>query len=572
MKKTFYSDISLAPVWCLGGAFLLSLGWLLPNSARPWTTFHSDAWVGLVLILISLVVLLRSSRSINLQMLPAIVLAVGLLPPVQYWMGILPFSGQAWISGSYLLAFALAILTGQQWQRISPLWMERVLFVAFLLGGLVSAYLALYQWLRFGESAGLLDIWVLPYPAERGRPYANLGQPNQLATLLVWALIACAWAAYRGFVRLAGGVCLAGFLLLGLALTQSRSGMMGVAIGLLICWKWRGTVVSKAFNWCVLGLAAWYVFLLVALPWLGRLLLLETEISFLERSSKESRPYMWRMALDAATQRPWTGYGWNQVLPAQLAVSDDYPKMTGKYMAQAHNLFLDFIVWAGFPLGLLLGGVLLAWLWLAWNKLTNTSQALYLALVLATGVHALVELPLHYAYFLLPIGLIIGSLNASMQIWAFGVMSRRWAFGFWLAAVSLFGLLVNDYFRLESAYNDIRFEKANFVNAPKQHIPDTLVLNHLQYVIELYAISPAAGLGADLVQRYVNTTIFLPSAYNISKLVVILALDGQADAANFWMRKAKTMMSPENYTNAQKDWVRASLQFPQIAKTLQVPP
>ena len=572
MKKTFYSDISLGPVWCLGSAFLLSLCWLLPNSTRPWTTFHSDAWAACILILVSLVVVLRGSLMVDMQILPILVIATSFLPGVQYWAGTLPFSGQAWISSSYLLAFGLSIITGQQWQRLNPLWMERVLFSAFLVAGIVSTFLALYQWLRLGEAAGLTDIWVLPYPAERGRPYANLGQPNQLATLLLWAVVACAWAAYRGFVRVVGTVCLAAFLLIGLALTQSRSAMLGIILMLYGCWRWRRLVTARGFTYCVAGLTAWYVFLLATLPWLGRMLLLDTEISFLERTTKESRPYMWRMALDAATQKPWFGYGWNQVLPAQVAVSDNYPKMTGKYMAQAHNQFLDFIVWTGFPLGLLLCGIVLVWFWLAWRKVSNISQAIYFALLIVTGAHALVELPLHYAYFLLPIGLVIGSLNASMQIGMWGTLSRRYVMALWLTVAALLGLLLNDYFRLESAFSDIRFEKANFVNAPKQHIPETLVLNHLQYVIELYAMQPASGLSASEVKRVVDTTTFLPSAYNISKLVVILALNEQPEAAHFWMHKAKSMMSPENYMNAQKDWVRASAQFPQIAATLKVQP
>ncbi|MES2401915.1 MAG: Wzy polymerase domain-containing protein [Pseudomonadota bacterium] len=572
MKKTFYSDISLAPLWCLGAAFLLSLGWLLPNSARPWTTFHSDAWVACVLIVISLVVLCRSGSTVRVPVIALVVIATSLLPLIQYYTGTLPFSGQAWISTGYLLALALAIITGHQWQRLSPLWMERILFVAFLFAGMVSAFLAMYQWLRFGESAGMTDIWVLPYPAERGRPYANLGQPNQLATLLLWALLACAWAAYRGYLRVAGAVSVAAFLLIGLALTQSRSAMLGVLFGLVACWVWRRRFTARVFTRCVLGLTAWYVLLLATLPGLGQMLLLETEISFVERSTKESRPYMWRMVLDAATQRPWTGYGWNQVMPAQLAVSEAYTGMSGRYLGQSHNLLLDFIVWAGFPLGLLFSGVVLVWLWLSWKRVSSPIQALYFTLVAVTCIHAMVEFPLHYAYFLLPVGLILGALSGNMSGWKWVTFSRRYVLGLWLMLATLLGLLIKDYFGLESAYNDIRFEKANFVDAPKQHIPETLVLNHLQYVVELYGVDPAPGFSAERVQRFVDTTTFLPSAYNISKLIVILALNKQPEAARFWMHKAKSMMSPENYANAQKDWVRASKLFPQIAATLQVQP
>ncbi|MES2280328.1 MAG: Wzy polymerase domain-containing protein [Pseudomonadota bacterium] len=570
MKKFSYSTVSLGPLWCLGAALILSLCWLLPNNARPWTSFHSDAWAACILALVSLAVLVRGGKTIEVHLVPLVVLALGMLPLAQYGLGQLPFSGQAWISSAYLLGFALALVTGGQWHKFSPLWMERMLFGAFLVAGVISVCMALHQWLRLGESATMFDIWILPYPPDQRRPYANFAQPNQLATLLVWALVACAWTIHRGYLQMVGGIGVAGFLLIGLALTQSRSGMVCVLVLLSACYLWRHLVNSRIFFRCVAGLALWYVVLLLMLPSLGQLLLLDTEINFIDRSAGESRPYMWRMLLDAATLQPWAGYGWNQVLPAQMAVSESYPGLWGTYLAQSHNLFLDFVIWAGFPAGLLLTAVILAWFWVACRRLQYASQALYLVALAVIGAHSMVELPLHYAYFLLPAGLMAGALNASMKIWSLGFLDRRVLLFFWCAAASLLGLIINDYFRLESAFNDIRFEKANFVNAPKQHIPNTLVLNHLQYFVELYAMTPAAGMPVEDVRRAIDSTTFLPSAYNISKLVVILALNKQPDAAHFWMRKAKSMMSPENYMNAQKDWLRAATQFPEIAGTLRI--
>ncbi|MES2508913.1 MAG: Wzy polymerase domain-containing protein [Pseudomonadota bacterium] len=569
MKKPLYKDVSLAPVWCWGAALLLSFCWLLPNNARPWSSFHSDAWIASLLAIVSLSVLVRGGQVVKLQLAPLVALVLSMLPLLQYGLGTLPLVGQAWISSAYLLGFTLALLTGQHWQKLSPLWMERVLFGAFLFAGTASVYLAMYQWLRLSESADLLDIWVLYFPAERGRPYANLGQPNQLATLFVWALVACVWAVYRKHLQIVGGVCLAGFLLIGLALTQSRSGMVGVLILLFACYLWRRMITQRIFLYCVVGLAIWYVLLLLTLPHLGQSLLLDTEISFVDRSTRESRPYIWRMLLDAATLHPWSGYGWNRVLPAQLAVADTYTRMAGTYLAQSHNLFLDFVVWSGFPMGMLLTGAVLAWVGLAFMRLREASQVLYFLVIVVIGAHAMVELPLHYAYFLLPVGLMAGALNASERIWPWGHISRATALGFWFVVVSLLGLIINDYFRLESAYNDVRFKLANFVKAQNPVIPGAIVLNQLEHAIELYALDPVVGLNAEVVQRAVTTTESLPSAYNISKLVVILALNKQPEAAKSWMQKSKNMMSPENHSNAQKDWARAALQFPQIAATLQ---
>jgi len=155
-----------------------------------------------------------------------------------------------------------------------------------------------------------------------------------------------------------------------------------------------------------------------------------------------------------------------------------------------------------------------------------------------------------------------------MDIAPWVVLSRRIVFCFWLAVVALLGLIIYDYFRLESAYNEVRFKQANFAKAQDPEIPKTLVLNHLEYAIELYALTPVAGLSPDIVQRAVDTTRFLPSAHNISKLVVILALNQRTDDARFWKAKSQYMMSPADYQGVQKDWKRAVQLFPQIAATM----
>ena len=44
----------------------------------------------------------------------------------------------------------------------------------------------------------------------------------------------------------------------------------------------------------------------------------------------------------------------------------------------------------------------------------KTSGLLLMTLLLVTTNHALLELPLHHAYFLLPVGLVIGALDQRM--------------------------------------------------------------------------------------------------------------------------------------------------------------
>ena len=67
-------------------------------------------------------------------------------------------------------------------------------------------------WRRWLWLTGLL---VLPLPPG-GRVIANLGQPNQLATLLLWGVLAFWWAYLHQRIGAAVAVLAVAFLLLGL--------------------------------------------------------------------------------------------------------------------------------------------------------------------------------------------------------------------------------------------------------------------------------------------------------------------------------------------------------------------
>ena len=47
----------MSPFWLAGWSIALSVSWLLPNHYLPWSTFHMDAWLSMVLLLASAVVI-----------------------------------------------------------------------------------------------------------------------------------------------------------------------------------------------------------------------------------------------------------------------------------------------------------------------------------------------------------------------------------------------------------------------------------------------------------------------------------------------------------------------------------
>ena len=94
---------------------------------------------------------------------------------------------------------------------------------------MVSVNLPLQTWLGLVD-AGISDSW--PMGLMGRRPHNNIGQPNQLATLLLWGLLDSGWAYVDQKIRSTIVVLMSCFLLLVIGLTQSRTGWL--QIGLLI--------------------------------------------------------------------------------------------------------------------------------------------------------------------------------------------------------------------------------------------------------------------------------------------------------------------------------------------------
>lgn len=556
------SRLSLAPLWAALAAGLLAFGWLLPNHTKPWSSFHSDVWVATTLALIGLVVLVRGPRPVMWNGMALVAVVLLPLPFLQYASGILIFSGQAWVATAYIGGFMLALLIGQQWQAWRPIWMGDILFAAIGFAALASVAMQLQQWL--GASDGMLNVWFLG--SDSARPSANMAQPNQLATLLLWGLLACAWGAWRSHLGRSGALFIAGFLLLGLALTQSRTGALGLFTLVFAAWWWRKWIL-KSVPRCATGLAAFYVFVLLILEPFRRLLLLDVPGSMLQRFGRELRPELWQLLLEAVWKHPWGGYGWNQVAPAQILVAENRPALHVPFF-QSHNLFLDFMLWTGIPLGLLLTGFVLFWLITAARRVREVPEIIYLSAVLVVGLHAMLELPLHYAYFLLPTALMMGALTAKLQIFPLGAISRmgsRWILiGAWCAGMALLGLVVRDYLMVEEAYASLRLEKAQIVGTRPAEPPSVLLLTDQRAIQRFMKFEPQGPSSPTELQWAKDVTSIWPSSRNFMTLAMMLGLSDQSNEARIWLVKMCRVVPREQCASAPARWEKAQRLHPQL--------
>lgn len=545
----------MAPFWLTLWAGTLALGWLLPNHYRPWIAFHSDAWIAAVLLLAFAALIWRSRGTMALHRIALLGAVLIGIPWLQYGLGLITQPGIAWISCAYLLGLFLALLLGARWEASSPGQLGDALFLAIGIAAVVLVGLQLQQWLQVDG----LELWRLSGGPDR--PSANLGQPNQLATLLLWGVLAAAWGLIRG--RISGGVAivLVAFLLFGIALTGSRTAWIGVALLVVASWWWRSLWRSARLPWVATGLGVYFVLCVVAQGWWRALD--GTAPADLVRMSSELRPLAWTVFLDAAWQRPWFGYGWNQTALAQLTVATEHPPLHVVF-SYAHNLFLDLILWCGIPLGLLVSASLVGWIWRCFRAVQSAESAVLLLFLLVVGNHAMLEMPLHYAYFLLPAGLVIGMLNTRFR--ARPVLSvARWSAGLlWLAATVLLALVIRDYSRVEPSYENLRFEWQRIKVAPIGP-PDVLLLTQWHDFVEFARYEPKGGLSQAQLDALRSIPELFSGALFLHKYASILALNQRPDEARLWLQRLCKVAPESECGAAQAIWAKQSLKHPEIA-------
>jgi len=552
----------MSTLWLAVVVLGIALAWLLPNHYAPWSTFHLDAWMAFVLLLASGWIFLRARGFVSWTGFPLVVLALVVLPGLQHAAGLVVSSGTAWINTAYLAGLLVAWLAGAQWEAEAPGQLTDGLFVAIGIGAVVSVGLSLHQGLLLDR----LDVWSMGGGATRAT--ANLGQPNQLGTLLVWGLLAVGWGHVRQ--RIGGAVALfvASFLVLGIAMTGSRTAWLAMAILTGAAWVWRRFWPHPRTPLAVLGLVGFFVVCVFAVGPLLQWVLGDSgsDVADIVRISGESRPTIWALFLDASLQQPWFGYGWGQVVLAYMEVALAHPALY-VHFAHSHNLFLDLVLWCGWPLGLSISAFLVWWLVGRVRRVRSAQEALLVLLVLVVANHAMLELPLHYAYFLLPVGLVIGMLDVRMRIRPV-LQGGRWlrplVWTAWLLAAALLAGIVRDYMRVEATYQALRFEWAN-IKTPPVEPPDLLLLTQWRDFVRMVKWDLQQPVRDEDLQWMEHVVSLHPNIGLFQIYAIALAGRGQPKRAAHWLATMCVSLSETQCDRVAAFWKGRARSDPAMA-------
>lgn len=552
------------PLWVVGTAFC----WLLPNHYLPWGTFHSEALMAVMMLTAGFMVGYKNTWRI--PGLSILFLILACIVGIQAGLHLIFKYGTAWITALYFLGAAICTCLGMTWEKVRPGQPLGAIFSAILLGATLTIGLQLFQWLGLTD---ILDIWSMG--PSTGRPFGNIGQPNQTATFLLWALISIGWLNEEKYIRGRFALFFALFILFGIALTYSRTAWIGLVILFICTWYWRNIWRDRRTAWTMAGLVAYFIGTVGFIGWLNGQVSLGSTLGDgeLARMSSELRPAAWHLFVDAITARPWFGYGANQVSWAQLQVSPSNVTLNILF-GHAHNLILDLFLWFGIPIGLGVVIWLSMWFYNKISKVTKPVHAWPVLMILIVGNHAMLELPLHYAYFLFPTCLVAGIASTEnkskiLQTFCLYLPKKMIYFFFWplIFSVSiLLAILIYDYMKVESSYTDLRFELAKIQYRVRGSPPEVILLTQWHDFIELARTEPNDLVSSELLEKTIGTVATLSSPSVIYKLATILSIAGRVAEAETWLiRLCKTQ--PESQCKAvEADWQRKAKTIESMSK------
>ena len=514
----------------------ISLAWLLPIHYRPWVTYTGELFAFLSLFTLA-AIYLKDKIKLPVISLPLLILAV--IPLVQYGAGELFFFDKALTSTLFVFGFWLSMVVGY---NLSSDKADRTsiftgLSYVFLMVGTATGVIAICQWMNLdAHLPGMINI------QGNTRPYANFAQPNNMATFLMMSLLACLYLYEKKNLQTKWLVACGLLILMGVALSQSRTSWVACLCILvyLAYQQYRGFIRLKWY-WIISWLGL-FVGLIIVAPILSQLLAQVTDAHIVQSrdvvqraTGDMSRLAIWQQMLHAIADRPWFGYGWNQTSVAYTLVSDHFQGPV--WIRSAHNFILDFILWNGLIIGLPFLAYFGYWGYQLNKRVNSVESVIGMLMVGAVLIHSMLEFPQYYAYFLLPVGFIIGlvqSQQVNTKILTLSPNYMRVAYGlFFLLLI----LIVRDYSVMVPKLNQtLRYEKTPEKITNQDQI---YLLEEFNRRIDWIRMNPYSKVSAQQLEEIREMVLNYPTTYDLYKYAKILAFNGYEQEAKhqLWLLK-----------------------------------
>ncbi|HHK3224195.1 Wzy polymerase domain-containing protein [Acinetobacter baumannii] len=509
-------------------AILLGFAWLSPFHYNPWVMFSSEMSTFAAGLSVLAVLFYQNIKIPRAQLL---LLPFTLIPVVQWAFGLVFDFSTALLSSLYLLGFWFMVLAGY---NLSLDQKKRdQIFSGFslliIITSLFTSLIAIFQWLNI-ESHLIYTLHLIG-----NRPYGNFGQPNNMATFLIIGLLGCLYLYEKHKVTLWLLLPSALIILFTIALSQSRTSWI-VFPFLLIYWMVKQFGKQKRFRF-VQGLLWCLAFFLIAgliLPYITQFIEFSTNTEITETSSFVARAGsgherigMWIQIFHAIAQQPWLGYGWSQT---SVAVVDSIQYGTVHvWFNSAHNVLLDIIIWNGIPIGIVIIAYFACWfVWLN-QQAKETISIIAIMMVCTVLIHAMLEFPQRYAYFLLTCGFLLGIIQAQTPVLKGIVLNKQVLRLIWGISVILLVAIWRDY--------NVYVTNSNLLFKNKQPNAEILgsnqifILTQFEQRLKWIEMKPETTLSDADLAVWGNFVKNKATPYNLRKYAQLLAYNGKVEQA-----------------------------------------
>ena len=436
---------------------LLFYGYVIAYNAHPYRSFFNDALaVAGVLSAFFYLAWMAPRTQVKIQIPNAVILPILLVAVIclQACKGSILFTADIIYPVLYLICVSIALIVGATCAAYEDglKQLGYAFAITFVFAGLFSFFVQFFQLFNIGWP------WLVA-PLDHSasiRPYGNLRQPNLLALLLCFS-IASVWYLYvMKKLKPAPAYVLAVLFLIGIVLTQSR--MTWIVLPLFVVLNWRQPLdTPKISKSALISLFVLFIVLTLATPILLGLAGIQFDSVASRASQTSARLTLWKQALLISELHPWFGAGWFQFGAHQVMVADLFEST--EVSDYAHNTVLNFAAEIGWPLTILISAGALYWFFRCCVEKWSNIQVRFMTLViLSVAVHSMVEFPLWFAYFLMPVAVMIGAVHSqAMKVQALGIW-RKFTAVLLVITLGLFSWIFFDYVRLANGFDALNHQ------------------------------------------------------------------------------------------------------------------
>jgi O-antigen ligase len=550
MPTPFPRYLSLVLLACA-----LILPYAVVNHTYPIPTFYAEFTALTLYVLTSAAVVLlvwtqRSRVTFESPTVALVPLLFGLLLIAQTFVLPVAQPSMNWLGGCYLLAAFMATHTGYAFSRVKMT--ETVLrwtAAALIVGGLFAVFCQVIQ--LFHLETKFTPLVVAYNITVDRRPFGNMAQANHLATYIAFAMAGAMYLVQTRRLPVIVWALLSVIYSTGLALTVSRGPWLQMGV-IVVAGFWmafaevrRNPALRRSNReWLVpLALGVLFFVMNAVVRWANVRYQLELDVSAADRFKDASqiapRIALWKYGWTMFKTHPLLGVGWGEFPRYQY----DFVRTLGsvEIANNSHDIFLDLLGKTGLTgVAIVLLG-LVAWLVRVVRAAHTAARVFGIALIGVLVMHALVEYPQQYMFFLLPAMFVFGLLETR----SLRLLPSRVSFG--LYAVIVFGGLAalypicRDYNRAEVLYYGS--------HPAEQYSEDPSFLFRAWGEYGMATLLPMNAMDLDhKLAMHKQALALLPGETVLRRYAVLQALSGDTNAAFDTVARLKI------FAEELKDW------------------